>query len=55
MDDRPKALEEVNAELARELRETRLAAIFSAISLLHKLGVSGEEAENLYYSEVRHT
>lgn len=44
-------IKEANAKLRRELRETRQAAIFSAVELLHRLGVSGDDAEKMWRGE----
>jgi hypothetical protein len=38
--------------LRRELRDTRQAAIFSAVELLHRLGVSGGDAERVWMGEL---
>jgi hypothetical protein len=41
-----------NKKLRRELRETRQAAIFSAVELLHRIGVSGDDAEKMWRGEL---
>ena len=38
-------------KVRRELRDTRRAAILSAIELLHRLGLTGEEAEIFWQNE----